>query len=230
MQMNKLYLLVALGLSVKAYESDCLVPESFDPSLGSVSFNCGSECYYSGTGGGGGTTTGCTNYYSNYCADDDYMCQEAGTYCNEMSYGASDCLTNIGLCEDYDSACLSAAACLEAADYGMCGTYISTATCIVRKEKKVLKETMDKYYFVSGVTLFGSDTTGTAASCYHTHLYSFFYSAVTPQGVSDWVTDLVVSADVLVGSKGVCVSSNSVAYTTGVSNDYTTYLVQAFDY
>jgi hypothetical protein len=76
MQMNKLYLLVALGLSVKASEAgDCLDPATFDSSLGMVDFNCGSACGYSGTGGGGGGTVGgCTNYYSNYCADDDYMC------------------------------------------------------------------------------------------------------------------------------------------------------------
>jgi hypothetical protein len=98
-----------------------------------------------------------------------------------MVYGADACYAGIGLCEDYDSACLSVAACGEAADYGTCSLSISTATCLlVKKEKMQLKETMDKYYYTSGVTLFGSDTTGATAACTHSHLYSFYYAGVTP--------------------------------------------------
>ena len=53
--MNKLYLLAALGLAVKAdtglgedsngwYAGDCLDPESYSSSYGYVSYDCGDDC------------------------------------------------------------------------------------------------------------------------------------------------------------------------------------------
>jgi hypothetical protein len=110
------------------------------------------------------------------------MCQEAGTYCNEMSSGSSDCLTTIGLCDDFDNACLSAAACTEATDPATCAITITDATCTKRKYVRLSskKDTMDKYDFSSGVYFYGSDATGTTASCNHLHLYSFYYDSVTP--------------------------------------------------
>lgn len=82
--MNKLYLLVALGLSVNGqttssvtgtsessngwYAGDCLISSDFSSSYGYVDFNCGSTCSFSTN------TMSCTNYYSAYCADTDYSC------------------------------------------------------------------------------------------------------------------------------------------------------------
>lgn len=63
--MNKLYLLVALGLSVKAdwgvaedsngwYAGDCLDDSDFSDTYGYVDFNCGTSCWNNYSDGGNG--------------------------------------------------------------------------------------------------------------------------------------------------------------------------------
>lgn len=71
--MNKLYLLLALGLSVNAdlYAGDCLVSTSFLTSYGYLDFNCGTNCATLKTGH---VLASSANYYSSYCADTDYVC------------------------------------------------------------------------------------------------------------------------------------------------------------
>lgn len=90
--MNKLYLLLALGLSAKAdistivggttydssawYAGDCLDVSQFSTHYGHLDFNCGSAC------SNVPTVKTCTNNYSAYCAEADLNCQAAGVYCS----------------------------------------------------------------------------------------------------------------------------------------------------
>ncbi len=93
MQMNKLYLLVALGLSLNAptaeaaygvgsdsngwYAGDCLDPSSFSSTYGWSIFDCDADCwdeYENGSGSSGSTSTEEDWDYSDQCAEDDYIC------------------------------------------------------------------------------------------------------------------------------------------------------------
>jgi hypothetical protein len=89
--MNKLYLLVALGLSVKAdvtssvtgvsttsngwYAGDCLDDSTFSGTYGSVDFNCGDNCMTDYTNGSGasGSYYYCSNYSNYYSACVTYV-------------------------------------------------------------------------------------------------------------------------------------------------------------
>lgn len=111
MQMNKLYLLVALGLSAKAdtgiatssdgwYAGDCLDESNFSSTYGYVDFNCGSDCWtnYSANNDGGDGGDG-GDYYGCYGNQD---CEKAAPMCYYYSEDYNSCLYGVYYCEgDY---------------------------------------------------------------------------------------------------------------------------------
>jgi hypothetical protein len=109
--MNKLYLLVALGLSVKAdvtssttgidtssngwYAGDCLDSTSFSGTYGFVVEDCGATCYDLAMGSDTGTDFSCDNY----SAYTDCTYYSTACYYNTSTdeYYAA-CLKEVALC------------------------------------------------------------------------------------------------------------------------------------
>jgi len=95
------------------------------------------------------------------------------------------CFSDINACADYDSACLTIAAC---DDFNLidCTANVSAGyDCnFFRKQKLFAKKSvaMDLYPYVSGIYMYGEDTISSSypVYCDHYHLYSFYYDTVTP--------------------------------------------------
>jgi len=73
---------------------------------------------------------------------------------------------------------------------------------------------MADYPYVSGVTLFGSETTDSVfpVFCDHTHLYSFYYDTVLPANTADSDTDLNVWGWTMTGFPGLCTYTDWSAF------------------
>ena len=224
--MNKLYLLVALGLSMNVegadsygssgsggwYAGDCFDEADFSSTYGYVMWDCGTECLSmwqaGGMGGGSSDYGNYGSYGGDYgsCYADDYACQTAFDNC----YGDAYCETAVDACvTDYYTE--YGATYGDEASYQTC--LDATITSAGRKLNKIkLTSTASpakdgSWPYSAGVVIYGTEELDTSypTYCDHYHLYSFVISDVQPADSADsYALDFSGHGWTMMGFPGMC--------------------------
>ena len=102
-----------------------------------------------------------------------------------------------------------------------CSETVRNAVANMTTTTRLKAYEVGSYPFASGVVLYGLTTVSSSwpIFCDHFHLYSFYYSLVTPQGASDAKSDLEVWGASMIGFPDACNYNADLAIPSEITED-----------